>query len=34
MILKEEILASEKLTGIWEGFNLAEMGIEYHVAGT
>lgn len=34
MTLKEKLLNCEKLTGIWDGFNLEKMGVEYHVAGT
>lgn len=34
MTLKEKLLNGEKLIGIWDGFNLEEMGVEYDVAGT
>jgi hypothetical protein len=34
MALKEKLLNGEKLTGIWDCFNLEEMGVEYHVTET
>jgi len=31
---QQKLLKGEKLIGIWDGFNLEEMGVEYDVAGT